>query len=477
MSRISRRIANMKTSEAKEMIGDTWEKSIVPKLEEYIRIPCKSPSFDAAWEANGHLDRAITLIEAWCKSRNLEGLKLEIVRLPGRTPLLFMELGPEGGDTVMLYGHYDKQPEMTGWAEGLGPWNPVRRGDRLYGRGGADDGYAAFASLAAIEAVRRYGGRHNRCVILIEGCEESGSFDLPHYVKHLKSRIGDVSLVVCLDSGSGNYDQLWMTTSLRGLVGGTLTVDVLTQGVHSGDASGIVPSSFRIVRQLLDRVEDSRTGKILIDEAFAKIPEERIAQASIGGQTLVPRTRFPFAGDTVAMASDASDLALRRTWTPFLSVTGAGGLPALANAGNVLRPSTSLKLSLRIPPRVEGKRVADRLKAILETDPPSRAQVRFHDVDFADGWDAPPLSPWLAKALDEASRTAYDKPAAFMGEGGTIPFMAMLGSEFPNAQFMITGVLGPESNAHGPDEFLHIEMGKRLTQCVAHVLDAHARRS
>jgi acetylornithine deacetylase/succinyl-diaminopimelate desuccinylase-like protein len=472
----------MQPAQVTELADRAWDDSILPKIEEYIAIPSKSPAFDPAWEANGHIAKAVGLIEAWCKAQKIDGITIETVKLPGRTPLLYMEIpataGADPNDTVLLYGHYDKQPEMTGWREGLAPWKPVREGDKLYGRGGADDGYAAFASLTAIRAVRELGGRHVRAVVLIEGCEESGSFDLVPYLEHLGARIGKPSLVVCLDSGCGNYDQLWVTTSLRGLVGGTLTVNVLTQGVHSGDASGVVPSSFRIARTILSRLEDEKTGRILHDVFYAPIPDERAQQAAVSGRVLGPSTfeRFPYAGTTKPMATDVAELVLNRTWRPFLSVTGAAGLPALENAGNVLRPSTSLKLSLRIPPGVSGERASAELAKILTSDPPHGAEVKFTPDEPADGWNAPLLAPWLSKAIESASSTFFGREACFMGEGGTIPFMGMLGRKFPEAQFMITGVLGPQSNAHGPDEFLHVPMGKKLTAAIAQILDDHARR-
>jgi acetylornithine deacetylase/succinyl-diaminopimelate desuccinylase-like protein len=450
----------------------------LPEIERYIRIPAKSPHFDPDWKKNGHIDEAVGLIERWCRAQEIPGLKTEVVRLEGRTPLLFMEIPGDTDDTVMLYGHFDKQPEMSGWAEGLTPWTPVRKDDKLFGRGGADDGYSAFASLLAVRAAKKHGGKHARIVILIEGCEESGSYDLPHYVEHLKARIGTPSLVVCLDSGAGNYEQLWMTSSLRGLVGGVLRVSVLTEGVHSGDASGIVPSSFRIARSLLDRIEDKETGRILPPAFHATIPDQRRHQAAASGRVLGETMfkRFPYAGSTRAMDEDLGELVLNRTWRPYLSVTGAEGLPAIQNAGNVLRPMTALKLSLRIPPGVEPKHASAELKRILEKDPPYGAVVRFEAEEPAAGWSAPDVAPWLESSLEKASQAFFGKEACYMGEGGTIPFMAMLGARFPKAQFMITGVLGPNSNAHGPNEFLHIPMAKRLTACVAQVLDDHARR-
>ncbi len=456
----------------------TWEREIVPEITEYIRIPAKSPMFDADWEANGHIDRAVAQIEAWCRARPIPGLEVEVVRLEGRTPVICMQIPGEGDDTVLLYGHLDKQPEMTGWREGLGPWEPVREGDRLYGRGGADDGYAAYASLTAIEALQKHGGRHARCVVLIEACEESGSFDLPYYIDALRETIGEPSLVVCLDSGCGNYDQLWLTTSLRGIVVGTLTVDILQEGVHSGDASGVVPSSFRIARELLSRIDDPATGRVVIESLHADLPEARLAQARHAAEVLGAgiHEKFPFVEGAGPGDRDLAEMVLDRTWRPALSVTGQAGLPTLEMAGNVLRPSTSLKLSLRVPPTVDTVEAAATLKTVLESDPPYGATVRFELGMPGDGWEAPPLAPWLTDAVDAASNTYFGAPSVAMGEGGSIPFMGMLGEKFPAAQFLITGVLGPASNAHGPNEFLHIPTGIKLTCCVAAVLDVHLVR-
>jgi acetylornithine deacetylase/succinyl-diaminopimelate desuccinylase-like protein len=467
----------MNRDQAIKFVEKRWEESIIPTLTEYIAIPNKSPAFDPKWQEHGHMDKAIALIEGWCKEEPIEGLKVEMIRLKGRTPLLFMEIPGEGDDCVMLYGHFDKQPEMVGWHDGLGPWKPVRKGDKLYGRGGADDGYAAFASLTAIRALREQGGKHARCVVLIEGCEESGSYDLPHYIDALKDRIGSPTLVVCLDSGCGNYDQLWCTTSLRGLVTGNLVVEILSEGVHSGDASGIVPSSFRIARSLLSRLEDERTGAITPREFHVDIPAQRREQAAVAARVLGSvHQRFPFVKGAGPMASDPTESVLNRTWRPFLSVTGASGLPALQDAGNVLRPQTSLKLSLRVPPTSDVKKATDDLRKLLEKDPPYGARVKFEPEQGGAGWNAPALADWLAASAAAASETYFGREAVYMGEGGSIPFMGMLGAKFPKAQFMITGVLGPQSNAHGPNEFLHLPMGKRLTCCVAQVLADHFAR-
>ena len=457
-----------------------WDDAIVPALVEYIRIPAKSPHFDRDWQSHGHIDEAVRLAAQWCEANALAGMKLEIARLEGRTPCLFIDVPGTAAskDTVLIYGHLDKQPEMTGWRTGLGPWTPVIQDGKLYGRGGADDGYAVFCAIAALKQLHEDKRPHRRSLILIECCEESGSFDLPAFLEALAPRIGTPSLVIGLDSGCGNYDQLWGTTSLRGLLNGVLTVEVLTEGVHSGDASGVVASSFRIARALLERVDDAGSGRVK-DAAFhAPIPAERQTQAKLAAQVLGEQVwrKFPFVEGMRAMHADVAELILNRTWRPMLAVTGADGLPAPANAGNVLRPKTQLVLSLRLPPTVNAEAAARRLKEILEADPPYGALVRYEYGQAATGWHAPQTASWLESALSRASERHYGKPAMWMGEGGTIPFMAMLGVKFPKAQFFITGVLGPHSNAHGPNEFLHLDYAKRLTACVADVLTAHAAR-
>lgn len=475
--------AHFDADKARDFVGATWDAQIVPQLVEYIRIPNKSPMFDADWVKHGYMEQAVTLMETWARAQDVPGMQLEVVRLDGRTPLIFIEIpaanGGRNDDCILLYGHLDKQPEMTGWDEGKGPWEPVIEGDRLYGRGGADDGYAIYGSLAAVMALQAQGAAHARCVVLIEACEESGSYDLPAYVDHLADRIGKPSLVVCLDSGCGNYEQLWCTTSLRGMAGGNLTVKVLEEGVHSGDASGIVPSSFRIIRELLSRIEDETTGRILVDGMHVEIPAERLKQAGKVAEVLGTEVydKFPFLPGMTPMASDLTELVLNRTWRPALSITGAEGLPALSSAGNVLRPYTSVKLSLRLPPTLDGKRGGELLQDALLKDPPYGAQVSLHLEKASTGWNAPALAPWLESAIDQASQDFFGKPAMYMGEGGTIPFMGMLGEKFPGAQFMITGVLGPHSNAHGPNEFLHIPMGKGVTACVARVIAEHSAAS
>lgn len=466
-------------------VDEKFASSIVPTLVDYVKIPNKSPMFDPDWKQAGHMDKAVELLAGWARKQLPEGAKLEVIRLEDggkpRTPVIFIEIpgtGGKAGDTVMLYGHLDKQPEMTGWREDLGPWKPVLEGDKLYGRGGADDGYAIFASLTAINALRKDAQPHARCVILIEACEESGSYDLPAYIDHLAPRIGDLSLVVCLDSGCANYDQLWSTTSLRGLVIGNLEVSLLHEGVHSGDGTGVIAASERVIRQLLDRIDDSHTGVVKLEALATQIPKQRVLQAERTAEAIGDEVwnKFPLQPGVEPVTKNNVELILNRTWRPGLAITGADGWPTVGNAGNVLRPVTTLKLSIRIPPRVDPDKAQAAVKAALEKDPPYGAKVTFVGGTASAGWDAPEVSPWLEKALDTASQRHFGKPAMHMGEGGTIPFMYMLGEKFPKAQFCITGVLGPNSNAHGPNEFLHLPTAKKLTLCVADVLATHAQQ-
>ena len=475
--------AALNATQALDQVSRAWDDDIVPQLVDYIRIPAKSPMFDADWAQHGYIDTVVRNTATWIEAQKVSGLTLEVVRLDGRTPVLFFELpatAADSGQTVLMYGHLDKQPEFSGWRNDLGPWTPRYEDGKLYGRGGADDGYAAYAAIAAIQVLKQQNLPHPRIVGLIETCEESGSYDLLPYIDALRDRLGDVGLVVCLDSGAGNYDQLWLTNSLRGMASGVLKVEILTEGVHSGDASGLVPSSFRIMRQVLDRLEDSATGRLLPASFHCEVPPARLAQAQATAAILGDEIykRFPWAhydcGGSTAFAlpttTDPLQALLNRTWAPTLSVTGAEGFPDFKNAGNVLRPYTAFKLSLRLPPLLEADVAVQELKRLLEDNAPYQARVTFEGAAGATGWNAPDTAPWFEAALDAASRAHFGAPCGYIGQGGTIPLMNMLSKGFPKAQMMVCGVLGPKSNAHGPNEFLHVPYAKKLTAAVAHVL-------
>jgi acetylornithine deacetylase/succinyl-diaminopimelate desuccinylase-like protein len=482
----------LNTNQVLSEVSQAWDDDIVHRLEDYIRIPAKSPMFDADWVKNGFIDTVVWDAATWVMAQKVDGLTLEVIRLEGRTPVLFFEVAASSGagevnpakaaskQTVLMYGHLDKQPEFSGWRSDLGPWTPKYEDGKLYGRGGADDGYAVYASIAAIQALKSQNVAHPRIVGLIETCEESGSYDLLPYIDALGPKLGDVALVICLDSGAGNYDQLWLTSSLRGMASGVLKVEILTEGVHSGDASGLVPSSFRIMRQVLDRLEDSATGRLLPASFHCDVPADRLRQAhataAILGDAL--HKNFPWAhydcGGSTAFAlpttTDPVQALLNRTWTPTLSVTGAEGFPDFKNAGNVLRPYTAFKLSLRLPPLVDAGSAVQQLKKLLEDNAPYQARVTFDGEGSATGWNAPSTAPWFETALNQASQDYFGAPCGYIGQGGTIPLMSMLSKGFPKAQMMVCGVLGPKSNAHGPNEFLHVPYAKKLTAAVAQVI-------
>lgn len=467
----------MNLEKTRTFVDSFWDGEILPTLQRYIEIPNQSPLFDPEWERNGFMKQAVNLARSWAERQNLKGCKIEVISEPGRTPLILIEVEGTGDKSVLLYGHLDKQPAMVGWDDDLGPWTPVLRDGKLYGRGGADDGYAIFACVAAIKALQQQGAEHPHLVVMIECCEESGSVDLPYYVEKLAPRIGTPGLIVCLDSGCGDYERLWTTASLRGSIVGNLIVEILTEGVHSGDASGLVPGAFRIMRKLLDRIEDTDTGKIVPEWLSVAIPKGRLEETRRTAENLGDEVfkKFPFVEGAKPMADDALELILNGTWRPTLSITGQQGMPDLLQAGNVLLPKVALKLSIRTPPTLDVNPLPEKLRELFEADPPYGAKVTFESEKGGSGWDAPKLEPWLEKSIETASKDFFGQSASSMGEGGSIPFMGMLGERFPQAQFLITGVLGPRSNAHGPNEFLHIGMAKNLTSAVAHIIADFAK--
>lgn len=458
-----------------QAITQQWDNDIIPQLVNYIKIPNKSPMFDPNWEENGYMSEAMNLLINWCKKQPIKDQKMQLLEEKGRTPLLLIDIPGQIEETILLYGHMDKQPEMVGWREDLGPWKPVIEDGKLYGRGGADDGYSVFSALSAIAHLQALDIPHARCVVLIEASEESGSPDLPFYLEKVKANMGEPDLVICLDSECGNYEQLWSTTSLRGIVGGTLTIETLENGIHSGYGSGVAPSVFHVLRQLLDRIENDQTGEILVNELNVSIPPHRLTQAEEAAEALGSNVKdsVPFLSGVDAITEDTKEQILNRSWRPALSVVGIDGVPAIENAGNVTLPKLSVKLSMRVPPTCEVEKASRALKEALEKDSPFHAKVTYEEEDHGPGWHAPAMQDWLKAANDKASTLFYDKPCAYLGIGGSIPFMGMLGDMFPNAQFLITGVLGPKSNAHGPNEFLHIDMVKKLTGCIASVIVSH----
>ncbi len=446
-------------------VDAAWDEHVLPALCDYTRIPCLSPAFDPEWAEQGYMESAATLLRQWVDGQG-GGLRTEIVRLPGRTPVLLVENGGQG-NPIIVYGHMDKQPPLGEWRSGLGPYEPVREGEKLFGRGTADDGYAVFAAVTGLVAA---GGGDGRVLVLIEASEESGSPDLAAYLEHLSERIGTPRLVICLDSGGLSYDRLWLTTSLRGNLVATVKVDVLTEGIHSGQGGGVVPSSFRILRKILSRIEDETNGRILLPGLQgAGIPEEHLANLrAIAAE--FPDNAAPVVDGLRLLATDPVDRLAARTWGAALEVTGADGLPTSRLGGNVLRPSTTLKFSLRLPPDVDAAAAGDALLSAITTD--EGAHITIDMEAAAQGWVAPPLGDDVAAVLARVSKERFGREPGRVGEGGSIPFLASLQQGFPTTPIVATGVLGPHSNAHGPNESLHLPMAKAVTHLVAELVQA-----
>lgn len=461
-----------------EQINTTFRTAGVEYLTSYVENPALSPAFDPLWEERGDIERASRELEAWARTRSIPGITTSIQRIEGRTPAVLIDIpgtGPKAASTL-IYGHLDKQPAPTPWSEGLEAFKAVRRDDRLYGRGVVDDGYSICVALLAIEALALEGRPYPRCVVMIEASEESGSPDLDAHLDLMMDWLGEVGLVLCLDSGGLDYDRLWVTSSLRGNLVITADVEVLRHGVHSGEASGVVPSSFRILRSLIGRLEDAESGEILLSELHAEIPPHRVEEAAtlnaLLGDPLAQH--FPLSGAIELMGEDGTERILNQTWRPALSFTGIEGVPTISQGGNVLRSHTMGKLSIRLPPTVNANEAQAAVVAALTADPPYSATVTVEGETPAQGWDAPKLAGWLEVALTEGSGDGFGVDFEFCGEGGSIPFLATLGSRFPTSQIVATGALGPGSNAHGPDESLELAAAVGVTVAVAHMIEAAA---
>ena len=454
---------------------EIWEQSILPSLSDFIEIKALSPLFEPDWGSLGELDATIELFCKWLDEQGISGMSYETHRIDDLSPVLLVTIEGTGPGEVIFYSHLDKQPSKPElWSEGLHPLKAVRRDPWLYGRGSVDDGYGGYLCATSIRLLQEAGAPHPRCTLIIETCEESGSFDLPPYLEELTDQLGDPDMVVVMDSGGPDYDHVWMTEALRGLVSGTLSVKVSHEGIHSGNSGGSIPSSFRIQRILLDRVEDSGSGRVLVPEMHADIPEEvrekAAALAGIVGNSIWEQ--FPTV-DSLRQASETTeDMIVAMNWEPTLSIIGADGMPSVQVAGNVLRTNTDLKLSFRIPPGVDSEAAIASAKKILEEDPPYGAEVTFTPDSCADGFHAPPLEGAISDAIHDASMELTGLPPLATWTGGTIPFMAMMQGKYPEAMFLCTGSSGPGNNAHGPDEKLHIPSSKRLTVALSATISA-----
>lgn len=447
---------------------------VLERLCDFIKLPSKSPDFDPDWKAHGFLDAACNQAAAWGRSF-IEDAAFEVLTSPDHTPVLFFDIpatSKEIKQSALIYGHLDKQPEAQGWTNNRSPFVPSLEGNKLYGRGAADDGYSFYSAMAAVRALKDAGIAHGRITGLIETSEESGSRDMGYWMKEIAPRCGNVGLIVVLDSTCSDYERMWLTTSFRGCINLTLNVKVLERSVHSGSASSIVPDSFRIARSLLSRVEDEKTGEINDPRLNCPIEPERLKQiratAEIIGANVF--SEFPWYKSAHACQTDVFEAMATRGFKPALCVIGADGLPPCSTAGRVMRQETSLALSMRTPPKLDAKDALDALTEILTANPPYGADVTVTNTSAGDGWMAKMGCEWFDKAIDTSSREVFGCAPAYNCDGASISTLKRMQSHFESAQMLVTGVLGPQSNAHGPDEMLRLDYLEKLTCVIARVL-------
>lgn len=485
-------------------IDKFWKSSIKSDFEQFVRIESITPQYvmgSTAEKLKG-ICEALNLAMDWVNKQSdlnatltagipqgspcaanqaHETVETDAAHL---TPILLIQIpgtAPEGSGSVLMYGHWDKQAiaDVKAWNEPkgsmkTGPFQPNIANGRLYGRGTADDGYALFFSIAAIQALRANGIPYPTVNFILDFDEEGGSVNLERYLEKFSFKIGTPDLCITLDSGAGDYNRIWNTTTERGIVTGTLTVKVLTDSVHSGDGSGIIPNPQRIMRHLLSRLEDPVTGKILPSEFQVEVPATYLADVFSQATNIVPSTikGFPWFGYATTAASNPVELILNRIWRAGLAVTGVDGLPSTAAANNVVVGSVSYQLSLRLPPPLRIDEVQRQLKDLFEKDPPYGATVTYdyEGAPAANGWMSPPQPRWLSEAIDQASQVLFQQPSAPLGDGGTQPVLAILKEKFKETLFFASGVAGPGNNEHAANENLNIKYAEQLSACEAYVL-------
>ena len=455
-------------------IDARWSGDFLDALQDMVRIPAVSPSFSPDWEADGHIEEIIQYAAEWLRAQNDPDLGVRISRLPGRTPLLIATMPGSTADAqnVLLYGHLDKQPAGEGWTIPGGAWNPTLNDGYLFGRGSADDVYSLFAMWGAICAAKASGAGYPACTLLLEGSEESSSCDLPAHMDALASVIGQPDLVICLDAFTPNYERLWATSSLRGIVVMDLTVDVLDASTHSGDAGSIVPSPFRILRELLDRVEDATDGSVLLPELTTAVPASvsDVITGMVRDGLTTPMSGFPVLAGVESDQASLFDEFLRRAWSPSVTYAGMDGFPSSKKAASIILPGITVRLSIRTPPDLDPDIAAGALVEAFTKAPPSGARVKVDVIAAEAGWPGTELTDILTTAVTAASERNFGAAAGQFAAGVTIPFVGMLSRRFPAAKVLTIGALGPDSNPHAPDESLNLAAAAKVTACVADIL-------
>jgi acetylornithine deacetylase/succinyl-diaminopimelate desuccinylase-like protein len=471
----------------KKFIDEEFESQLIPGLSEFITIPNLSPLFDPDWQTNGHLEKAAKFLISWAKSQGLKNATYELIKEDNRTPLILIEIddfvlednesNKNKKKTTLIYGHYDKQSHYSDWGIGLSPVKPVINGDWLFGRGAADDGYSLFSAILAVKCIQKQNKTHGRIIILIEGCEESGSIDLLNYLDSNSNKIPtDIDLIISLDSGCLNYERLWLNTSQRGIIIVDIKVQVLEEGVHSGTGSGIVPDSFMIIRNLLDRIEDPSTMKVILKELqIDPIPKNRIEDAQKIAEEMKNDTNlsknFKLLPGVVPICEDVQELILNNTWRPTVTITGASDLPPHKIAGNILKQSMGVRLSLRLPPSKSCVEASEILCNMITKNPPFNCKIKVKPIYASTGWNVGELSPKLNQALDNSCEEVFGKNYLNYGDGGSNSFMSKLVENYPRSEFLVLGVLGPGSNTHSTNEALNLPYCKKLLAVIAHTIN------
>ena len=465
----------LNADKTREIIDAHWDNWYVKGLCEFIEVPNLTPMVDPNYLTNGLNEKAMALVDDYINKLEIKGISKKIFQPDGMTPLIVYAVDKaEGGSDaqIMFYGHLDKQPWMDGWDEGLGPTKPVIRGEYLYGRGGGDDGYSPFSTMLAIKNAQLQGIKHSRIVLVLETEEESGSPNLINLLNIAKDFIGNPDYLFCLDSGAFDYNQLWLTSSLRGITLMDVTVKAGKGGYHSGEVGGIVPETFRVMRHLLNRLDDPKTGLPMEElntelPAYARPEAERMV--ALSGEAMCKKYKME-EGVKYCSQDNLVEMYLNNTWRANLSVTGAGGLPDYNRAGNVVRPQTTLRLSYRLPPNMDCHKAAAIVKQKLTTDVPHDCIVEIKGDHNGNGWCMKDPEPWFHDVINNASKNFYDREYGSYGMGGSIPFLSQLGGLYPNTFIVALGLLGPQSNAHAPNESVNLTYAKKLTMCMSHIL-------
>lgn len=461
----------------KQFVESEFTNNALPSFKTFLTIENCTPAYDPDWDKNGLLKSAASHLKAYAlKSSGVQGLNAILSSDEGKTPFLLVTVDSTSGDgkSILLYGHFDKQPPNSGWSQGLGPYLPVEKDGYLYGRGSADDGYAFYAMLTIIKALQNFNIPHPKFVIILEGSEESGSIDLPIYIEEYQQFIGQPDLILALDSGIIDYNRIWLTSSLRGVVSCDLTVKTLTKGVHSGKGSGIAPESFMIIRKLLSKLEDYNDQSRMKDFEV-EIPDSEKTKISKAVEVMGDDwcSKIPILPGMKLLGDTPTDRLINWTWKPALTVAGARGIPNVKDAGNVLRPYTTLYLSIRTPPTFDGILNGKKILEDITNQTPFNSTVLIENYEAFNGSLIKEPSDNLKSQIDNLAKNYISGGMAQIPVGISIPFTTIFSQYFPKSQILVTGCAGVDSNAHGPNERLNLSYTKNFICSFVHIFSVY----